>query len=88
MAEPKVKPVRKAAVPQPLFTIPDLSCGTPEHQLQIAVFMATQTPEQVQTIRGFINCLKSGDAINGGYKKSFHYLKEYFTNVPTTVKLT
>lgn len=88
MAEPKVKPVKKAPVQQPLFTIPDLSCGTPEAQMQLALFMQSQTPEQVQTIKNFLMNLRSGAAISCGYKRSIHYMMEWFKNVPTTVKLT
>jgi len=88
MPELKSKPKAAKPVQQPLFSIPDLSCGTPEHQLEIATFMSTQSPEQVQTIKNFFNVCRSGHAINGGYKKTFHFLKEYFVNVPTTVKLT
>jgi|PlaIllAssembly_1097288.scaffolds.fasta_scaffold03562_8 hypothetical protein len=80
-------PKAKAPV-QPLYSIADLGCGTPEHQEQLAKFMSTQTPEQVQTIKRFMAELKTKPAITGGYKKSFHYLTKWFENVPTAIKLT
>jgi len=95
---PKAKaPVQKAV----LFT-DTKKYGTEAQQLELDTFLKSLTPDQLQTIQALIGRMTTGACINGdgtidpttglrttgGYRKSVHYMKAYFSNVPTVVKLT
>jgi hypothetical protein len=100
---PDKKPVSKKVAPVQPFYVPDeKKCGTKAQQLELNDFLMSLTPAQTQTIQSLLHRMTTGACINGdgtidtstglrttgGYRKSVHYMKAYFINRPTIVKLT
>jgi hypothetical protein len=69
------------------FTTPNPKCGTPEHQAQLDAYLNGLNPDQLDVIRSFMNTITTGAAIMGGYRKSIHYMKEWFGAHPNPVQL-
>ena len=90
---PKTKQVQKPVV----FT-DTKKFGTQAQQLELNDFIRSLTPEQVQVVQALLTRFSTGACFNGdgtidaeglrttgGYRKSIHYLKAYFTNAPQPV---
>jgi len=98
MAKPTIKKNPKPV--QNLILADTKKYGTIAQQTELNEFMQSLTPEQVQTVQAVITRFSTGACINGdgtidadglrttgGYRKSVHWLKAYFSSRPMPVQL-
>lgn len=83
----KAKAKTPATTVRPPFTTTNPKCGTPEHQAQLDAYLSSLTPDELQTIRNLMTQMTTGAAIMGGYRKSIHFMKEWFGAHPSPVQL-
>jgi len=90
---PKAKQVQK-----PVLFSDVKKYGTEAQQRELFEFIQSLSPEQVQVVKALLNRFSTGACFSGdgtidaeglrttgGYRKSIHYLKAYFTNAPQPV---
>lgn len=75
------------AVSTPAFRTQNPKCGTEDHQAQLDQFLSGLNPGELQTVRNLMTQMSTGAAIMGGYRKSVHYMKEWFGAHPNPVQL-